>query len=235
MNSDKRTARLAGLLWLLSAVTGGFGLAYIRSNLIIPGDAAATVINIFASEFLFRSAIVGILFGQLFMFFLVVTLFSLFRDVNRRHATVLLASGMMSVGLAVINTLNHFGVLLFLSRPDFLKVFTHEQLDALALVLLRLANGSGQGLIEIFWVPFYFTFGLLIIRSRYLPTVLGVLLMTMGVGFAINILDKFLSPQFHPLAFTRLAMTLGALGGIPTILWLLVMGARTQPEVSEVL
>jgi hypothetical protein len=33
-------ARRAGLLWFLTTVTGGFGLFYIRSRLIVPGDAA---------------------------------------------------------------------------------------------------------------------------------------------------------------------------------------------------
>lgn len=229
----KRTARLAGLLWLLSTVTGGFGMAFMRSNIIVPGDPAATAGNIHASEFWFRAAIAGILFGQVFMFFVGLTLFHLFREVNRRMATVLLASGLMSVGLAVANTLNHFAALLVLSQADFLKVFNHEQLEAIALVFLRLANGPGQGLLEIFWAPFYLSLGLLVIKSGYIPKVIGVLLMIMGAGFAVNILDKFLIPQFHPVMFTRLAMSFAALGGIPTILWLLIKGAKEPSQTSE--
>jgi len=57
--------------------------------------------------------------------------------------------------------------------------------------------------------------------------------MIMGIGYAINILDKFLIPQFHPLMFTRLAMALGGLGGIPTILWLLIKGAKEPQLISE--
>ena len=229
MNSSKKTARLAGLLWFLSAVTGGFGLFYVRSNVIVVGDAAATAGNILASEFLYRAAIVSSLFSQVFLFFLGLTLFRLFKEVNKALATVLLASSMMTVGIAVVNMLNHFGALLVLSQADYLKAFTPEQLNAMAMVFIRLANSSGQGLLEIFWAPYYFSFGLLIIKSRYLPKILGILLMMMGVGFAINIFEKFLLPQFYPAAFTRLAMTLGALGGIPTIFWLLIKGAKVQP------
>jgi hypothetical protein len=229
MNSIKRTARLAGLLNLLSAITGGFGLFYIRSKVIVPGDAAATAAHLLANEFLFRAAIVSTLFSEVLLFFLGLTLFYLFREVNQRLATVLLASVMITVGLAVINTLNHFGALMVLSGADFLKVFNQEQLNALAMIFLRLANNSGQGLLEIFWVQYYFSFGLLIIRSKYLPKILGVLLMMMSVGFALNVFEKFLLPQFHPLMFTRLAMTLGGLGGIPTILWLLIKGAEDRP------
>jgi len=229
MNSTKNTARLAGLLWLLAVVTGGFGLSYVRSKVIVPEDAAATVANIMASEFLYRAAIVGTLFSQIFMFFFGLTLFRLFKGVHEVLATVFLVSIMMTVGIAVVNTLNHFEALLVLSQADYLKVFNPEQLKAMAMTSVRLANSSGQGLLEIFWAPYYFSFGLLVIRSKFLPKVLGILLMIMGVGFATNILEKFLIPQFHPVMFTRLAMTLGALGGIPTILWLLIMGAKVQP------
>src|SRR4249919_2529254 len=49
-----------------------------------------------------------------------------------------------------------------------------------------------------------------------LPRVLGVLPSLIGTGFAVNLLDKRLLPQFHPSLFTQLSMGLGALGGLPT-------------------
>jgi hypothetical protein len=233
MGTSTSTARLAGLLWVLTAVTGGFGLFTIRSRVLVPGDAAATAGNILSSESLYRAAIVSTLISQVFLFFLGLTLFRLFREVDKRLATVLLASVMMTVGLAVINTLNHFEALMLLSQAEFLKGFTPPQLDALAMVSVRLANGSGQGLVEIFWAPYYVSFGLLVIRSGLLPKILGILLVAMGVGFAINILQKFLAPPFHPAVFTQLAMTLGALGGLPTMLWLLIKGADERKAIRE--
>jgi hypothetical protein len=229
MNSSKKTARLIGLLWFLSTATGSFGLLYLRSNVIVPGDAAATAGNLMASEFLFRAAIVSSLFSQVFLFFLGLTLFHLFKEADKRLATVLVAAVMISVAIAVVNTLNHFAALLVLSQADYLNVFNPEQLNAMAMIFLRLANSTGQGLLEIFWAPYYFSFGLLIIRSRLLPKILGILLMVMGVGFAVNVLEKFLFPQFYPALFSQFAMLGGALGGIPTMLWLLIKGARVQP------
>jgi hypothetical protein len=229
MSSSKKTARLAGLLYLLAAVTGGFGLFYIRSYVIVPGDAAATAGNIVASEFLFRAAIVSNLFSQVFLFFFGLTLFRLLKEINKGLATVFLTSVMMTVAIAVVNQLNNFGALLVLSQADYLKVFNPEQLNAIAMIFLRLANSFGQGLLEIFWTPYFFALGLVIIKSRFLPRILGVMLIIMSVGYWINVFTKFLIPQFHPVMFTQLAMALGALGGIPTILWLLIKGAKVQP------
>lgn len=229
MNSTQNTARLAGLLWFLSAITGGFGLFYVRSSVIVIGDSSATAANIVASEFLFRAAIVSSLLSQVFLFFVGLALFHLFKEVNRVLATVCLTSVMMTVAIAVVNALNLFGALLVLSPADYLKVFNSEQLNAMTMIFLRLANSFGQGLLEIFWTPYYFSFGLLIIRSRFLPKIFGILLMIMSVGFAINVFTKFLIPQFYPAIFTQLAMALGALGAIPTMLWLLIKGAKVQP------
>jgi hypothetical protein len=232
MGAIANLGRRAGLLWLLTAVMGGFGLFYIRSRVIVPGDAAATAGNILALEPTYRAAIVSSLVSQVLQFFLGLTLFELFKEVNKRLATVVLASVLMSVGIAVVNMLNHFGALLVLSRPEFLKVFAPAQLEAMALSFSGSPNGSGQGS-WIFWAPYYVSFGLLVVRSRLLPKVLSVLLMIMGAGFAVNILQKFLIPQLYPATFTQLAMTLGALGGIPTMLWLVIKGANAPKAVLQ--
>jgi hypothetical protein len=227
MNSTKNTARLAGLLWLLAAIPGGFGLFYARS-MVVTGDAAATAANIVASESSFRAAIVSLLFSQLFMFCFGVTLFRLFKEVNKVLAIVLFTSLTISLAMAVFNQFNNLGALLMLSQADYLKAFNSEQLNAMAMIFLRMGN-YGQELLEVFWIPYNFAFGLLIIKSKYVPKTLGILLVIASVAFGINVFTKILTPQFHPLMFTRLAMSLGALSGIPTILWLLIKGAKVQP------
>lgn len=229
MNSPKQIARLAGIFFLLTAVIGGFGYSYIRLTVLVPGDAAATAAKILANEFLFRAAIGASLLSQVFLFFFGLTLFRLFKDVHRRLATVLVASIMMTVGIAVINQLNNLAALLVLSPVEYLKVFTPQQLQALAMMFLRM-GGLGQGLLEIFWTPYYCAWGLLAIKSKYFPKILGILLIIMGAGYSVNLLDKFLIPTFHPVFFTRLAISLAALGGIPTLLWLLIKGANVQPK-----
>lgn len=227
--STKTQGRVAGLLWFLTTLAGGFGMIYIRSKVIVPGNASATAANIMASQFWFRAAIVSILASQMFFFFFGLTLFQLFKDISRKTSAVLLTSLMMSVGIAIVNVFNLFGALIVVSQPDYLRVFTPEQVNAVATFFLRMNGSFGQGLLEIFWTPFYFAFGLLVLKSRYLPKILGFLLMVMSVGYAINILTKFLNPQFYPALFTQLAMMLGALGGLPTMFWLMIRGVEAQP------
>ena len=232
MNSIKKQGQVVGLLWLLCTGLGGWGMAYIRSNILVPGDASATAAHLIASESPFRAAIVGILLSQVLLLFFGLALYRLFKAVDRCSALVLLTSILITVGIAVVNTLNLFAALALLSPADYLKAFTPEQRNALAMVFLRLNNSSGQGLVELFWTPYFFAFGLLVIKSRYLPKILGFLLILMSAGYAINTLTKFLALQFYPAAFTALAMALGALGGLPTMIWLLFRGAREQPSIE---
>ena len=225
MEASVRTGRLAGLYWLLSAVAGGYGLSFVRGSVIVAGDAAATAANVTGDEFGYRVAIVGILLGQVLMVFFALAIYRLFRESHRPLATVFLTSVLMSVTVAVVNTFNHFGAILVLSQVEYLRAFTTEQLQAMAMVFLRMSN-IGQGLLEIFWVPYFAAFGVLALKSGRLPKYCGVMMLAMSAGFVINLVDKFLVPQFHPALFTQIAMSFGALGGIPTILWLLIKGVR---------
>jgi hypothetical protein len=216
--------RRAGLLWLLASVTGGTALMYVRSHVYVPGDAAATASAILADVPRFRLAIVGTLVSQLAMLFLALELYRVFAPVERVLSRVLLVSMAISVALACANQLPNLVALLLLGPEPWLQVFPQAQRDTLVLLMLRVQNGVGQGLLEIFWPPFYVALGLIVLRTRALPRALGALLVLMGAGFAVNILDKLLVPQVSPELFTQVAMGLGALGGIPTMLWLLARG-----------
>jgi hypothetical protein len=232
MNSLKRTARLAGLLWLLTAVTGSFSLVYVRPQLIVFGDAAATANNIMVNESLFRMAIASSLFGQIFLLFFGLTVFRIFKGVNKNLATVLLTSLLVSVAVGVVNSLTNIGALIVLSNADYLRAFQPEQLNALMMIFLRL-NGFGIGLQELILAISLFSFGLLIIKSRYVPRIFGILLMIGASAFAVNTFTKILIPQFYPAIITQLTMLLNS-PGILTILWLLIKGVKEQPQISEV-
>src|SRR5262252_6629806 len=97
MNSAKKTARIAGLLYLVNGVTGFFGIVYVPSRLIVLGDAAATAHNILASERLFRLGIVSELICAAEYVFLLWALYRLFSRVNKTHASLLVILGLVFI------------------------------------------------------------------------------------------------------------------------------------------
>jgi len=227
MNSLKKTARLAGLFWVLSAATTFFNLQIVRLKIIVPGNAAATANNILANESLFRTGIASNLFSQAFLLFFGLEIYRLFKGVNKTWASVFLTSILMTVALTVANTLNYVAPLVVLSKADYLNVFQQEQLHAMMMIFFRL-NGYGQLFLEIFWGLFLFALGLLIIKSRSVPRVLGILLIIQSVGFPLNTFTQLLIPHFYPAVMTQLTLLFGAVGA-PTMFWLLIKGVKEQP------
>ncbi len=49
MHPANNTARVAGLLYVLTGITGTFSLMYIPQTLVVPGNATATANNIVAA------------------------------------------------------------------------------------------------------------------------------------------------------------------------------------------
>jgi hypothetical protein len=224
-----RAARVAGLFWFLSAVATGFGLLYVRSRLVVFGDAAETARNLLAHELLFRAGVFTNIVSQLLYLLLGLALFRLFREVDRTLSTALLAFSAVTVAVAVVNTVFNFGALLVLERPEVVAVFDADQRAALMMVLLRL-NNAGQGVLEVFWTPWSFTLGLLVLKSRLLPRVLGVLLTVASVTFLVNVFAALVVPWHHLPVLTTTAMAFGGLSALPTMFWLMVRGAGAPGE-----
>ena len=82
MNSTKKQARIAGLLYFLVGITAPIGLEYVPRKLMVAGNATATADHVRALGSLLRIGIASELFHQAVAVFLVLALFRLFRDVN---------------------------------------------------------------------------------------------------------------------------------------------------------
>ncbi len=115
----KKTARIAGALYLLVAVLGIINMMYGPSSLIVLGDAATTANNIMASESLFRLGIVNDLIAQTVGILLVLVLYKLLKPVNKNHAVLMVIFFLVSVPIAMLNMLNQIAALLLLSGADY--------------------------------------------------------------------------------------------------------------------
>lgn len=225
MSSTKKRARIAGLLYLLLAITGVVSLLYIPPTLIVPGNATATANNIASSELLFRTGILSSLISQVIFVFLVLALYRLLKEISHMHALLMVTLVVVSASTAFLNTFNQIAALIILSGADFLSVFEKPQLDALAYVFLRL-HSQGLQAIQIFWGLWLFPFGLLVFKSRFIPKILGVLLIIAGFAYLLSSFTSLLLPQYRDIV-SQLTMPL-EVGELPIIFWLLIKGAKGQ-------
>ena len=88
------------------------------------------------------------------------------------------------------------------------------------------AYGNGQWVLEIFWGLWLFPLGYLVVRCRFLPRTLGVLLMAGCAGYLVDFLGRLLIPAYLHSPLADYATLPAAIGEIGTGLWLLVFGAR---------
>lgn len=143
--SQCKAARVAGILYLLIAISAPFALIYIPSKLIVPGDATATADRFQASESLVRVGIGFELFHQALAIFLVLALYRLFKAVDEKHAVLMVILGaLVSVPIVFLNVLNEVAALILVSDADVLSVLGKPQRDTLAYLFVRLHE---QGLI----------------------------------------------------------------------------------------
>ena len=226
MNSTKKAARFAGLLYLLMSIPAPLSLIYIPSVLIVSGDAAATASKIKASELLYRFGIAGNLLGQTIFIFVGLALYDLFKGVNRKLSLVMLVLVLVSVPISLLNELNQFAALILLGGANFLSAFDSRQLNALLMVFLKL-HGNGFLIAEIFWGLWLFPFGALVYKSGFLPRILGVLLVPAGFAYLAVTVTHLLFPSYGDIV-SRFASVL-QFGELPIIFWLLIKGANDQP------
>ena len=220
MNSINKTAKVAGLLYLLTIPLGIFGALYVPSRLIVPGDAGRTAENLMAFESLFRLGIVSDILAPLVLILVVLLLYQLLKPVNKSWALLMVIFLVAGVPVALLNKLNQFAALQLLSRADYLSVFTVEQLQALALLFLRLHN-QGSTIAFLFWGLWLFPLGYLVFKSGFFPKTLGILLMIACFGYVIDSFATLLGYRVNLGMFA-------AVGEVLFILWLLIKGVNVE-------
>jgi hypothetical protein len=228
MDSTKKKARIAGFLYLLLIVAAPFRLIYIPNTLFVTGNATATANNIAAHELLFRLGIVTDLFCGTILIFLVLALYRLFKGVDQNLAVLMvIVGGVMPATIDFFNVLNDAAALLLVRGADFLSVFQRSQLDALAMLFLRLHSQEIVAA-EILWGLWLFPLALLVLRSGFLPRFLGVWLIINGFAYFILSFTGILLPQYQD-AVSNIAFP-AQLGEVAFMLWLLIMGAKEQDQ-----
>jgi hypothetical protein len=225
MNDSQRKAlRSAGIFYFLMLLTAPIGLMYVPNALIVAGDATATADNIRASGWLLRLGIGSELFHQAIAVFLLLALYRLFKPVDEEHARLLVILGsLVSVPIMFVNVLNEIAALILVSGASFLLTFEKSQLDALAYLFLRL-HDHGITVASVFWGLWLFPFGILVLRSGFIPRLLGILLFVAGAGYLISACTSLLLPQYGGIV-GDVALVL-EIGEMPIIFWLLFMGLR---------
>ena len=225
MTSRNKTARLAGILYLMLIIGGIISLKYIPSQLIVRESASKTFENIANSEFLFRLGIVSGIITFLIHILLPLVLYKLLHRTNKFQANLMVIFSLISVTIFFVNILNKFAVLTLINKPEYLEILGKTELQTQVMFYLDSYN-NGIQISQIFWGLWLFPFGYLVYKSDFLPKLLGILLMAGCFGYLILFFGGFLYSDFNKTIISEIVGYPASLGEIGICLWLLIMGTN---------
>jgi hypothetical protein len=217
-------ARVAGLMYLVVILLGIFSVSYIDTNIVVPGNDAATVNNILENELRFRISVLSEIVMYVLVVLLSLALYVVLKSVNN---TLALLALLWRLGEAIIGgsvaVLSGLVPLLFLKHE---VAFETEQLQSLAGLFLGVRN-AGLDVVLIFIGVGGTLFCYLFYKSKYIPRMLSVWGMFTYLSMLILAMTSILFPSLSE----TIKMAFYAPGGLFEIiigLWLLVKGINVE-------
>ncbi len=225
LGSPTKIARMAGFLYLAFFVTFILADNGVHSTSVASGDAATITENIMASEGLFRIGFVSFVFSAMFFLLSAWALYVLLKPVHKELALLVVLLNLCGVAIKCASLLGEVTALLLLSDADYLQVFEADQLQALASLFLNVFS-NGFIIAQIFFSAWLLPLGYLVFKSRFLPRVLGILLILDFFAVLIWFLQFFLLPDYKAISYPGLAISFIAEASL--CLWLLIKGVNAE-------
>lgn len=227
--SQVRQARIAGLCYLMVIAGGLFAEALVRGSLVVPGDAAATARAIAADEALWRW---GVAVHLLYLVPAIVTnvlICGLFKAVEPTLARLALVFSVAGVVVEAASLLCLYAPLAMIEESGAITALGEGQRQAFSYLAVGLFD-TGFGFALLFFAGFCVLSGMLILRSRLIPRVIGALMVVAGGCYVVNTLALILSPALSDRLVPGILLPVG-LAELSLALWLAVKGVP-MPEAG---
>jgi len=213
-----RTARITGLLYLGLAIAGGLGFLVVRSQLFVDGDPGATLANLVEHESLARAGVALELLTVLTQALAAVWFYRLFRTVDQFAAGTIAAFGLVNAVVILVSAAL-LGTAVDLAAEPFGDAAAGAQ-------LLYLVSGALWSVGGIFFGLWLLPMGWCVLRSGWMPRVLGWIIIAGGVGYVIGSFVDYLVPGAAGLADAFAFPS--AIGELWMVGYLLIIGVRRQ-------
>lgn len=234
MKSPKHLARIAGILYLLVAIFGGFAEGYVEPRMYVAGNAAATAGNVISNAGVVRLGVVADLLDQAFFVFLAITLYVLLKNVHRSVAFAMVVLVAIAAGIGCLNAVFEFEGLRVATDTSYAAALGSTGSNALVMSLLDMQH-YGLLTAQIFFGLWLAPLGYLAYRSGLFPRVLGAALIVGAVCYLIDVLAAFLVPDFGRNIHAFIVIP-SAIAELSMVGYLLIVGVNSvKPEDKRIL
>jgi hypothetical protein len=231
LDNRKRAARLAGALYWVAGLPAPFVLLYVPGKVMARASTTATADNVRDHQALIELNIVAHLWHLVFMILLTMALYRLLSPVGKDRAALMVVLFLVSLPLSFLGLLADVGMLVLVRGGDALfAAFDRAQIDALVFFLLTM-RGKAFLVAQVFWGLWLLPLGMLVMRSRFLPRLLGVLLIPNGIAYPILSLSGLFLPRYADAL--RIALLPLLLGEVWLGLWLVIRGTKDSVEGGD--
>jgi len=227
MNPVPTYAKAALVLLVLSFAAGGFGEAFVPSKLIVWSDAAATMRNIQTYNTLFRLGFIGYLIEATCDVSLALVFYMLLKPVRKDLALLAAFFGILATALFAVAELFYFAPPLILNGAGYLKTFTTDQLNSLAMLSMRF-YAYGSGIFMTFYGTAWLLRAYLMFRSGYFPKAIALLMGIAGLGFVSRNIALVLAPAWRSGWLLMLIVP----GGLALMVWLAGQTLKAKKAVD---
>ncbi|TWI85745.1 uncharacterized protein DUF4386 [Lacibacter cauensis] len=226
-----RISRIAGLIYLIVVVTGIFSLAYVPKVLIHDDNLELTFKNIMQNEQLFRLGIASSVICYTAFLLLPVALYKLLKQVNEFYAKLMVLLAVTSVPISFYNLYNKFSILSLISISKQGNAQATSEIPDQVMSYLRQYD-NGIFILTVFWGLWLLPFGYLVLKSGFLPKVLGILLMLGCFGYLVNFFGNTLSANYTSIGIAKTIRLLPSIAELSVCAWLLIIGAKEKIKPS---
>jgi hypothetical protein len=224
--SPRSYARIVGVLYLVIFILGPFAFFLGRTSVVVPGDPAATIGNLMASESMFRLGLVAETLIVLIEIVVCAILYVLLRPVSKPLALASSLARFAQSVLQAVNLLTAVPALLLLGGTSYLATFEPDQLNTLVLLFMDV-----NAFVIIIWGLIFgfhlLLLGYLVYKSGFWPRFLGILLLLGSLGYLAQSYGHILAPQYDDLLAT-VVVVLSVPGELAFTLWLLIKGINVE-------
>ncbi len=224
----KGYSQLAGLFYLIIAIIGGFSIGYMPSEIVVDGNAAQTFQNLTDKQVLFKWGVVGDIAVIILEILLTVMLYQLFKSVSATGVRIATYSRLAMAIIMGMNLINYLIPAMILNSPEYLSVFSSDQLESLSLLFFK-AHKYGELAWQIFFAIHLFALGYVIRKSGKTPNWLGLLMLIGSFGYGGDSIIQLLmiNSEILSVLFTSL-LVLAVIAEFWFAFWLLFKGIKRE-------
>jgi hypothetical protein len=227
MNSVTKIARTAGLLYLFYVITSVVANLFGKFVFV---EAPVTINHILTHATQFRIGFVINLFSVVLFLLAAWALYVLLKPVNKDLALLFLLFNVAGFAVWLFSSLCLFASLVILNGPEAIQAFQPDQLQAMAVFFFGLYK-TGVVIAQVPYGVWLFPLGYLVLKSKFLPRILGILLIADGVCQFIYVCQRLIVPDLAVIAYPCLVISF--IAEVSLALWLSIMAVKPRLSLNS--